>query len=1092
VVDLLTSSISQLPASTRQILELAACIGSQFDLHLLAGVEAGLAQKTANDLWDAVKTSLLIPLNDAYKLAMVSEPDSTSAQAIDYMFAHDRIRQAVYSLIPASKKRELHQRIGAYLHQNTPQEKRAEKIFDIANHFNLAGSETEQSNNYFLAEINLQAGRQAKKSAAFKPAFNYLRAGLSLLESHAWQERYALMLALVQESLETAYAGGLQNECDALMDAIFCHSRGLLDKVAAYQIKIKILVSENKPLQALDISLDILTLLGVELPRRPGQEDIILSLEKVQRSLADRPVEDLVNLPEMSDPNKLAAMQILTSSTVAAFNALPRLYSLISFERVSLSIQYGNTLMSPAAYASYGLYLCGAGDIEQGYSFGRLALNLIEKMNAPQFIARTWVTAYTFCIHWKEPLRNILEPLLKASISGLQTGDIEFSTGALVAHSHTAFFCGTELSRLREQYLTHINAIRPLMHHRNQQVVELHLQMALNLLEGSDYPDIIKGAIFDEDQALPALKQANDQFSIFHLLFYKALLGYQFYQFDRALENLEQARQYLDSVRAEYIFACFYFYHSLISLAIYPARSADEQQNILGQVAANQEKLKIWAGFIPANHLNKHTLVQAERARILKFGGEAREAYDQAISLARDNQFVQEEALACELAAKFYMDRGQVQLGYYYLLDAHKAYQQWNAQTKVKHLEEMYPQIFSHKASVQPWLKSMEITTTSKNSSDSLDFISLLKASQALSGEIVLKTLLEKLMRSILENAGAQKGFLILEKEGDWVIEAGGSSLEDLGESLDSLPLEADLPLLAASVVHYVIRTREALVFNDAVLESTFTRDDYISSHQVKSLLCMPLLNQFNLVGVLYLENNLVSGAFTIQRMEFLRLLSLQAAISIENARFYELLEQKVAARTRELQQEVDLRRQAEERANQLAIIDPLTELYNRRYFFAALENEIWRSRRYETSFAIIMLDIDYFKKVNDSYGHLTGDLVLKTLAERARDNFREVDTLARYGGEEFIFLLPETDIVCAMQAAERLRLNLEKVPFDTNAGPVWLTASLGVTAFNRISDSSPDILLERADQALYNAKNDGRNRICSTPGHVTGITIAP
>ncbi len=398
----------------------------------------------------------------------------------------------------------------------------------------------------------------------------------------------------------------------------------------------------------------------------------------------------------------------------------------------------------------------------------------------------------------------------------------------------------------------------------------------------------------------------------------------------------------------------------------------------------------------------------------------------------------------------------------------------------MKHLEEVYPQVFSRNFSSQPWLKNIEITTTSNSSAESLDFISLIKASQALSGEVVLKTLLEKLMRSILENAGAQKGFLILEKKGQWVIEAGGNSLEELEKSLESLPLETDPPVLAASVVHYVIHTREALVLNDAAFESNFTHDPHISARQVKSLLCIPLMNQLNLVGVLYLENNLVTGAFTAQRLEFLRLLSMQAAISIENARFYELLEQKVTDRTCELQQEVILRREAEERAQQLAIIDPLTGLYNRRNFFAMLENEISRSRRYQICFSVILLDIDYFKKVNDSYGHLVGDQVLRGLAERVRTNFREVDTLARYGGEEFIFLLPESDLASAMQAAERLRLDLEKKPFETTAGLVWITASLGVTIFNVSSDNAPDILLERADKALYESKHAGRNRVSS------------
>ncbi|MEI7847807.1 MAG: serine/threonine-protein kinase PknK, partial [Chloroflexota bacterium] len=683
VVDLLASRIQGLSQPAQRALEMAACLGSQFDLQTLAGIAGTSTPLMANLLWEAVRANLIIPLNDAYKLARLSGPDVSNTQPVECMFAHDRIRQALYSMIPNPQRSVVHQQVGQYLLQNTPPEKQAEKIFDIVNQFNLAAKDQNMPlEKQHLAGLNLLAGRQAKKSAAFKPAFSYFRAGLDLLGSNGWQDQYDLTLELTQECLDVAYACAFLDQCQVLLGDIFSKAGPLLHKIAAYQVKIKILVAENKPLQALELALEVLKQLGVELPLHPVRSDIRLGLEKVQLSLAGRPVEELVDLPEMRDPFKLAAMQILTSSTVAAINSVPELYSLISFERVNLSIHYGNTQMSPAAYGSYGLYLCGIGQIDQGYSFGRLALNLVEKINALPYKSRTWVTAYTFTIHWKEPLRNILEPLLDAFATGLQTGDIEFSTGALVAYSHTDIFCGTPLAVLQEHFTVHIAAVRQLMHRRNLLVIEMHMQLVQNLCQPWPSSDKISGQFFDEDQNLLLFQQANDQFSLFHLYFYKAMLGYLFSQFERALENLDMAEKYLDSVRAEYIYALFHLYHSLVCLAVHPSRAADQQVLILERVAANQEKLKTWAEYNPANHLNKYALVDAEYARILGQGGAARETYDRAIALAHQNHFLQEEALACELAAKFYLERGQPSLGVVYLLDAHRAYQQWGSTAK--------------------------------------------------------------------------------------------------------------------------------------------------------------------------------------------------------------------------------------------------------------------------------------------------------------------------------------------------------------------------------------------------------------------------
>ena len=371
------------------------------------------------------------------------------------------------------------------------------------------------------------------------------------------------------------------------------------------------------------------------------------------------------------------------------------------------------------------------------------------------------------------------------------------------------------------------------------------------------------------------------------------------------------------------MFLIFHFYDSLVWLAVYYDTPHSEQQGILDRVQSNQEKMQKWAHHAPMNHLHKFYLVEAERHRVLDEKIEAMEMYDKAIALAKENEYINEEALAHELAAKFYLSWGKETIAQVYMQNAHYSYQLWGAIAKVEDLEKKYPQFLartSAKTTTQTKVnrKTTVPTTTSTNLGDTLDLATVMKASQAISGEIVLSKLLERLMKIAIENAGAQKGFLILEKAGNWAIEAEGSVKNDEVSVLRSLPLNAEAasgetPKLASAIAHYVIRTQENVVLNNATQEGQFTRDPYIAATQPKSILCTPLVHQGKLTGILYLENNLTEGAFTTDRLELLKLLSAQIAISIENAQLYnnlqefnQNLEQLVSDRTQELSNTLD------------------------------------------------------------------------------------------------------------------------------------------------------------------------------------------
>jgi PAS domain S-box-containing protein len=897
VVDLLVSKIQELEVGTQQVLELAACIGNKFDLQTLVTVHKQSSRQVATDLWAAIAEGLVLPLGDAYKLMELDMPDLADELRVEYQFAHVRIQQAAYSLISTQHRQAVHRQVGRWLLQNTAPDRREQRIFDIVNQLNQGrGLITEQAERDELAELNLTAGQKAKSAAAYEPAFNYFHVGMRLLGpvEDAWQRRYDLTLALYVEAAATAYLSGDFGQMEQLAEVVLEQAQTLLDKVTAYEVKIQAYIAQDRLLEALKIALHVLNLLGIKLPEKPGRLRVLLGLLGTKLALVGKHIEDLGDLPEMTDPHRLAAIRILSSAGSAAYLALPELLPLIVFQSVNLSVKYGHAPESAFAYAGYGLILCrGIGDIDSGYRFGQLALRLSERPDAKELRARTSLTVNAFIRHWKEHTGESLQPLLEAYQSGLETGDLEYAAHSARNHSIFSFYAGRELVGVEREIAAHSEAIRQLKQESALQINELYRQVVLNLMGRTEDPCRLSGEAYDEENMLPPDLEIDDITLLYNLYFNKLLLCYLFQRYSQALENAALTEEYLGGVAATPLVPLLYFYDSLARLAVFPEAQKSNQKRFLKKVAANQKKIQNWAQHAPMNHQHRFYLVEAERARVLGKSKDAREYYDQAIALARENEYVNEEALAYELAAQYYLDRGQPHLADHYLRGAHYAYQQWGAVAKVNDLEARYPQAFAQ-PSLAYATTAAEITTSGREAPGALDVTSVMKAAQAISGEIVLEQLLAKLMQIVIENAGAQKGFLILEEEGRLVIEAEGAVDQAQVVTLQSMPIEAPgRAPLSTAIVNYVARTRESVILHDASREGLFTADPYVIENELQSILCVPLAYQSKLIGILYLENNLTRGAFTPDRVQTLQFLSAEAAISIENVRLFEAAQRR-------------------------------------------------------------------------------------------------------------------------------------------------------------------------------------------------------
>ena len=890
VVELMLHKLKKLPDNTQKILRLAACIGAEFNLDTLSIVCDQSPETVFQDLQAVMQVGLIQPLSELDDNLLIQE----------YKFLHDRVQQAAYILIDESQKQVVHLQIGRNLLCKTSPECLSDRLFEIVDHLNhgieLVSQQPERNE---IARLNLITGQKAKAAIAYSMAKKYLATARVWLAASSWQTNYDLTLELYLETTEVAYLCGDFEQVEYWVAIVLQEAKTILDIVKIYEVKIQTDIAQNQLLKAINTGLQVLQKLGISFPEKLSQSDIQLELNIIISRFDNEPIQDLIQLPEMAQPEKLAAMRILSRITLAAYHAAPDLVLLLVFKQINLSIQYGNTFVSPFAYANFGLILCGmVGNIETGYEFGQLTLRLLAHLKIHSLEARTLFMVTNFITHWKEHIRETSKPFLEAYQSGLETGDLEFAAYCAFTYCLQLFIVGKELVEVEHEMATYCEAIYQIKQTTSLTWTQIFQQSVLNLMGCSVNPSRLVGESYNEENRLPH-HEIEDAVILFLVHLNKLILCYLFSEYVQASENAAIAESHVIRVSATPLVPLHYFYTSLARLAIFPGSSAQAQEKILKNVAVIQEQMKQWAVYAPMNYLHKYHLVEAEIARVLGQLLEAEEFYEQAIQGARDNEYLQEEALAYELAAKFYLSRGRKKIAQTYMKEAHYCYARWGAVAKVKDLETRYPQLFPQSSGMASTPIYTTAGTNSNTSHVAFDLATVMKASLAISSQIELDKLLSSLMQILIENAGAQSGCLLLENSGEWVIEAA-CELSD-GEQVCATQVLQSIPTtnyLPESIINYVIHTHECVILSDATRESNFINEPYIQHYQPQSILCLPLLNQNRLVGVLYLENRLAAGAFTparfsegdATRTQVLNLLSTQAAIAIENAKLYSKL----------------------------------------------------------------------------------------------------------------------------------------------------------------------------------------------------------
>lgn len=912
VVDLMVAKIRKYPAAVQDALVLASSLGSAFDLGTIAIVTTTSAREAASHLWETVRDGLLLPLDNRYQYYLWAREDREAApppEEVRYRFAHDRIQEAALSQVADEERATLSLRMGRLLLEKLTPEQRAERIFTLVNHLNL-GSELMSSpeERLALAHMNLEAARRARSSAAYQSAVSYLCRGVELLPQDAWDNHYELMFGLHRELIECEYLCGHTELAEELFKHASKRVRSREHLCDIYQLMSRILQTAGRVQEGLRLGQECLqTFFGLELPNEPERAQAIIQArtQEVHRLIGGRPLEELVDGPLMKDAELATCLVLLHETWTCAVmvgDAVQR--ALTSLHMMALSLEHGNTEYSACGYVAYGEVLSARGDPERAYAFGKLAMALTQKFKSPLVTPKVNNSFANFINHYTDHVRTNVPIYTESYQYAQKSGDRWWGAWAATWLWTARFLKGDPLPDVDETGELYLGYIQDSGYLPLLELVKME-QHAIRQLQGRARQPGPGTDSYQEADIVARFARLGFDFGTHIYFVLRGLTHYLYGEQGEALRASDEAHRRKDHIPNLMSYPSHFLYRSLILAASCADATEQERQARREEMAAHHERMRRWAEHGPANYRHQELLISAELARLEGRHEEADGLYEAAIASAQENGFLHHEAIAHELAGAHHLARGRPKAARGYLQEAHYLYARWGASTKVARMEAHYSWLQASASSkVAASTVERDTSLPSRLQAERLDMATVMKASQALSGEIVLSRLLERIVRICMENAGARRGVLVLERDGRLFVEAS-SALEGNEVLVRALPLEEsdDLP---RSVLQYVQRTGKVVTLDEATEDPSFRHDPYLASRRVRSVLCLPAVGQAKRRGILYLENNLTAGAFTPERTRVLQLLATQAAISLENAVLYETLEQRVESRTRELKEKND------------------------------------------------------------------------------------------------------------------------------------------------------------------------------------------
>jgi len=859
VADLMAAKLSRLPPATREALGQLACIGNVGQGRTLASLRG-----TSED-------EVLATLRSAVHAGLICHMDGSFA------FTHDRVQEACYSAMQPADRVSEHLRIGRVLLELTPPAELEERIFEIVNQLNAGASAIDaRAECERVAELDLVAGRRAMTSSAYTSAQAYFAAGRALLGEFGWTGRYRLTFELELLRAECEIARGELAAAEGLVTELSVRAASFADQADVVRLAVMLYFIVGRSERAIEVALEFLARVGIVWPAHPSDAEVREEYLAMRRRLAGRSPGELLALPAMTDPVYLATMAVLAELFPNGIVVDRHLGELAIIRMANMSLEHGHCDNSCVAYSAINMAVASQfDDFTTGYCLGQVACALVEGRQADRHKARVQLCFSSMAMAWGEHLPHCLPMLTEAVRANSVMGDMAYAAYGLRSLLTLLVMSGLPLPEVEREAEKGAEFARSLQLGVSAEQFLPQLDLVRRLRGVPTDPASADDTWAEQDVA----RQAGLAMAVvFHWV---CRLEERVFAHDAAgaLEAASRVEPIRWAMRSLIDEAEYDFYAALARTAACEGATAEQRDAHQRALAPHYERITARAEDCPANFANRRALVGAEIARLRGSELEAERLYEDAIRLSRTYGFVQTEGLANELAGQFHAARGLDTIADTYLRNARECFARWGALAKVKQLETRYPRLRTHGP-------AGGVPAAVDTSIAQLDVEAVDKASQTLSSEMVLPSLLEKLMRVAVEHAGAERGLLILLRGDEPQIEAkattGRGRVEVTVGRTDIAP--SDLP---RSTLQYVLRTRERVVLDDASDEGLDPDDEYVSHSKPRSVLCLPIFKQSQVIGALYLENNLTTRAFTADRVAVLDFLASQAAIWLENARLY-------------------------------------------------------------------------------------------------------------------------------------------------------------------------------------------------------------
>lgn len=891
VLQFFMKKLQGMTKETLEIMKLASCIGSRFDLQTLSDIWGKSVEETASGLMPSFHEGLVLPVTNPNEDLPTEYIQDIHTEPSVYKFLHDRVQQAVYSLIDGKEKKEKHLAIGRYLLKETTEDNLDEIILSVMDHFNRSLELVDDPEERLqLARYNLLAGRKAKALAAYTSALQYFRFGSTLLTDGSWQRDYKLCYDLHLERAQAEYLSGNVNVAEELFDTVIQKVDLEIERAGIYGLKVILYASVGKYDEAVNTGIAALRNLGVRIPVHPTKMDYARELLFYKWNMRNKKIDDLMDLPEMEDHKQRKVAELLSRLCSVTMTSNPDLYSYIIIKTGNHACRYGNSYMSPVGFFGYcfteGIILGNYGLSDR---YAKVCIHLAEKYGNSPCKCIIYFVIGAFVVHWTRHLSLALEYMKKAIVYGKEAGDMLYIGYAHCLILETSYLMGNPLVRLAEMAREKHDIAKQLQHDNLTINVAIY-QKVISILQGSDINSLETGISDFEDKEFLALVQ-GDGTSLATYYFNKMYLCYMAGSHMEALSAAQNVELLADTIQGFMISAEYKFYYSLVIAAIYEGRSPSYRKGLWRILKKNQRQMKKCSEACKENFLHKYLLVEAEMARLQHRDSDAMLLYNQAVESAQENGYIQWEALANELAAKFYLSCGMIKIAMTYMRDACRAYSKWGAQAKIRQLQEQYPELvdplslYTPKNDNEALLEDLfSMSAPDSNASEGLDTYLLSEVMESISKETDIDKLLVNVLKISAQCIGADKGYFILNKGGRMFIKAIKDSNSSIAVTR-SIPLEQS-HMLSKAVVRYVARTQETVVLNCREQVGIFATDPYIMESNPKSIASLPLLFQGSVVGVLYFENSFIPGVFTPERLEALKWLSVQMAY-VDNIQSY-------------------------------------------------------------------------------------------------------------------------------------------------------------------------------------------------------------